>query len=87
MKIKKGVILAGIGIQMNPVLVEAEKLWEEKGAELVITSGLDGKHSLGSLHYTGYALDLLSRYFPKKENQQIRILWRQRQHQPAHPPR
>lgn len=71
MKIKEGVILAGLQIQMNPVLVESEKLWAEKGQEVVFTAGLDGIHSRKSLHPSGYALDLRTRYFPKEEHQSI----------------
>ena len=63
MKIKKGAIVAGLQIKMRPVLIEAEKLWKENGDELVITAGLDGAHSAGSLHYYGYAVDLRIRNF------------------------
>lgn len=71
MKIKSGVILAGIQIQMNPVLIEGEKLWKEHGEELVITAGLDGVHANRSLHYPGYALDFRTRYFAKNQHQLI----------------
>ena len=63
MKIKEGVNLAGIQIEMRPVLIAAEKLWKDNGQELVITAALDGMHSAGSLHYYGYAVDLRTRYF------------------------
>ena len=63
MKIKKGVVLAGLQIPMRTVLKKADRLWKQKGKELVITSGLEGTHSAGSLHYYGYALDFRTRYF------------------------
>ena len=63
MKIKEGVILNGLKIEMRPVLIEAETIWKRAGEELVITGGLDGTHSAGSLHYYGFALDLRTRYF------------------------
>jgi hypothetical protein len=63
MKTKKNVILAGLKIEMRPVLKKAEKIWKDNGEELVITAGLDGLHSAGSLHYYGYALDFRTRYF------------------------
>ena len=63
MKIKSGVILNGLNINMRKVLILADKLWAENGQELVITAGLDGAHSPGSLHYYGLALDLRTRYF------------------------
>lgn len=71
MRIKKGVILAGLQLQMNPVFIEPEKVWEKYGQEVVFTGGLDGKHSAASLHYSGYAVDLRTRYFPKDKHQTI----------------
>jgi hypothetical protein len=63
MKIKKGASLAGLQIQMRKVLIEADALWKENGQELVVTEGTGGTHSVGSLHYYGYALDLRTRDF------------------------
>jgi len=63
MKIKDGVIMAGLKLPMRKVLKEADKLWKENGEELVVTSALDGTHSAGSYHYFGYALDFRTRYF------------------------
>jgi len=48
----------GLRIQMQPVLKWADKIWPDHGHELVVTSGRDGMHSAGSLHYYGYAVDL-----------------------------
>ena len=67
MKLKKGVILAGLSKVMRPVLMYCEKLWAKHGQELVITAGLDGTHSAGSLHYYGEALDLRTRYFTEEQ--------------------
>ncbi len=63
MKIKEGVILAGLKLPMRKVLKTANKIWANHGQELVVTSGLDGTHSAGSYHYYGYAVDLRTRYF------------------------
>jgi hypothetical protein len=63
MKIKENASIQGLNIKMRPVLIWADKIWEEHGQELVITAGLDGAHSAGSLHYYGLALDLRTRYF------------------------
>jgi len=63
MKIKDGVILAGLDIKMRPALKAADVIWEALGKELVVTAGLDGEHSAGSLHYYGLALDFRTRYF------------------------
>lgn len=67
MKIKKGASLQGLQIEMRPVLIEADAIWSELGEELVITSGTDGEHSAGSLHYYGYAVDLRTRYFTQEQ--------------------
>lgn len=64
--LKPGVQLAGLQLPMRKVLINAAKLWAENGQTLVVTSGLDGTHSPGSLHYYGYALDFRSRYFSAK---------------------
>ncbi len=63
MKIKEGATIAGLDIRMRPALIAANYIWEEIGQELVITAGLDGTHSAGSLHYYGLAVDFRTRYF------------------------
>jgi len=70
MQIKDGVILAGLQLVMRKVLISADAIWNELGQELVITAGLDGAHSAGSLHYYGLAIDLRSRYFTKDEKEE-----------------
>ena len=67
MKIKDGVNIQGIKIEMRPVLVYADRIWKKYGQKLVITSGIDSEHSAGSLHYYGYALDLRTRDFKAAE--------------------
>lgn len=69
MQIKEGAIIAGLDIKMRPVLINADKIWKELGQELVITAGLDGVHSAGSLHYYGLAVDLRTRYFSEEEKE------------------
>ncbi|MBA1447075.1 MAG: hypothetical protein M3H12_04465 [Chromatiales bacterium] len=63
MKIKDGVVLAGLDPRMRLVLVVADNLWRLLGHDLVVTAGTDGTHSAGSLHYFGLAVDLRTRYF------------------------
>ena len=67
MKIKEGVKIEGLHIKMRPVLIACERIWKENGQELVVTSGLNGIHSAGSLHYYGRAVDLRTRYFDSRE--------------------
>ena len=61
MKLKKGVILAGLNVNMRTVLIHAESIWKKykgyKKSGCVVTAGLDGLHSAGSVHYYGRALD------------------------------
>jgi len=71
MKIKEGASIAGLDIKMRIALITADKLWKEYGQELVITSGLDGVHSAGSLHYYGLALDLRTNYFANADKADI----------------
>jgi len=63
MQIKEGVNIRGLNVKMRHVLRAADGIWENCGQELVVTAGLDGKHSKWSLHYYGMAVDLRSRYF------------------------
>jgi hypothetical protein len=67
MKIKEGVVLAGLQPEMRSVLIAAESIWDGHHKELVVTCGLDGTHSAGSMHYYGYALDLRTNYFTERE--------------------
>lgn len=67
MKIKEGVIMAGLQKEMRPALIAAESIWKGLGQELVVTAALDGTHSAGSLHYYGLALDFRTRYFDQYE--------------------
>ena len=71
MQIKEGVILNGLRIEMRPVLIAAEKIWKEAREELVVTGGLDGTHSAGSLHYYGLALDFRTRYFSDETAKEV----------------
>jgi hypothetical protein len=61
-RLKDGVIIAGLHIKMRPVLIAAEDVWRDLGRqEVVITSALDGCHSAASLHPYGRAVDLRTR--------------------------
>ena len=63
MKIKPGVIMAGLQLEMRFALSFANSVYSKYGQELTITSALDGVHSASSYHYYGYALDLRTRFF------------------------
>lgn len=67
MKMKDGVYLSGLKSVMLKVLDHAEKLWQENGQELVVTSTTEGRHIPTSLHPLGLAVDLRTRYFTTRE--------------------
>jgi len=77
MKIKEGASIAGLNMAMRPVLINADAIWKayDYMHGITITSGLDGTHSAGSLHYYGRAVDLRiwkiddngNQVFPKRQ--------------------
>lgn len=63
--------IAGLNIRMRPALIHAEVIAKRHGQELIITCGMEGCHSAGSLHYYGYAFDMRSRFWGKEEIQEV----------------
>ena len=55
--IKTGVSLQGLQPIMNIVIGEGREVYRNHNYPFVITSGLEGKHSVGSLHFAGLAVD------------------------------
>lgn len=62
----------GLEREMQPVLKMADRIWEEYGQELVVTSARDSLHSSGSLHYYGLAVDLRTRDFPENQKKDVK---------------
>ena len=58
MFLKKGVNIQGMSTELLFGLNVADAVYKELGYELTVTSVLDGRHSLTSLHYAGNAADL-----------------------------
>ena len=58
--IKYGVKLSGLKPEILIALLVAEKEYPSDGI-LTLTSALEGKHTISSKHYTGYAIDLRTR--------------------------
>ena len=60
MKIKEGARVFGISTEVLLAVMVANDVWKELGVSkgIVITSCLDGKHKIGSKHYTGHAIDI-----------------------------
>ncbi len=61
MKIKKGVSIKQIKPEIIIGLMVAETICAKHGVELVVTSGSEGKHGKGSLHFCGFAVDIRTR--------------------------
>lgn len=72
MKLKPGVRILGLRPELMVAVVAAESIWSKKGVEAVITSGVDGTHSKGSLHYKGLALDFRVNTLPAGTWQEVR---------------
>jgi hypothetical protein len=73
---KKGVDIKGLHLSMREVLIRASRIWYSYGKKLIVTSGIDGVHSPGSLHYYGMALDFRTKYFNIEEREKAGILLR-----------
>ena len=63
MRFKRGINPQGIRSELLLALVVADGVWSKHGQNLVITSLNDSRHSRTSLHYSGQAADLRTRYF------------------------
>ena len=55
--LKAEVSINGIEQEIVTALVIAGSIWERLNRDLVVTSVCDGRHSTGSLHYVGHAID------------------------------
>jgi len=72
MKLKPGVDMTGIKPELILGLVVADFVYSTFDVEMVVTSLLDGRHSLTSLHYAGCAADLRTRNIPEGLRKQVR---------------
>lgn len=58
MQIKPGANLNGLRAPILTALALIERVFNSLEIESVVTSGVDGKHKVGSLHYEGLAIDI-----------------------------
>lgn len=66
LRFKKGVSFRGVQPEMAIGLHALEGFFKKHGIDdLWVTSCVDGKHSQGSLHYVGYAVDIRIWEIPK----------------------
>lgn len=61
MKLKNGVLVAGVQPETLVAMMVAKDAAELHGVEFVVTSVTDGTHKEGSKHYAGRAFDMRTR--------------------------
>ena len=71
--IKQGVDVRGLQPVMWDLIYTIEPLYKEQDLVLVITAALDGKHSFGSFHYLGLAIDIRTNTLSDPEKMYERI--------------
>lgn len=59
--LKPGVRITGMRPEILLAAVAAVEVYREAGHDLTITACLDGKHTTGSLHYAGAAINIRTR--------------------------
>lgn len=70
----KNVRLIGIKPEISFIIPFLMEVFKSKNLALVITSGIEGKHSVrNSDHYKGYAIDVRSYYWILSREQQINL--------------
>lgn len=74
MRIKSGEGAARLtyAMALAVMFVIIDEVYKKYGDEAIITSGIDGKHSVGSLHYAGAALDFRTRELSSENQQKVR---------------
>ena len=58
LKFKDGVVWKDMHPRIEAALPILDEIYQDVKTECVVTSGRDGKHMEGSLHYEGKALDI-----------------------------
>jgi hypothetical protein len=69
--LKAGVRITGMRPEILLAAVAAERVYEEAGHDFTITACVNGKHSVGSLHYAGGAIDVRTRDIPPADVQKM----------------
>jgi hypothetical protein len=71
--IKPGVRITGLRPEILLAAFAAECVYREAGHGLTITACVDGKHTTGSLHYAGAAIDLRTRDLSQADVEKVRV--------------
>jgi hypothetical protein len=61
LSLKPGVRITGMRPEILLAAVAAMEVYKAAGHDLTITACVDGRHTTGSLHYAGAAIDLRAR--------------------------
>ncbi len=69
MRISRGVRLHGLRTEMIVALMVVRDVYDEH--EVILTSGIEGKHMRGSMHYQGGALDFSTSQLAPSDAKQI----------------
>ena len=69
--LKPGVRITGMRPEILLAAVAAERVYAQAGFEFTITACVDGRHSAGSLHYSGAAIDVRTRDVPADKLQKL----------------
>ena len=64
LSLKPGVRITGMRPEILLAAVAAMEVYKAAGHDITITACVDGKHTTGSLHYAGAAIDLRTRDLP-----------------------
>lgn len=72
LSIKPGVRITGIRQETAVALQIIEGAFRDAGYDCTLTCCTDGKHSIGSLHYVGCALDLRISTIPVEKRELLR---------------
>lgn len=65
LSLKQGVRVHGLSTPILIAIIVAEGVYAELGYDLVVTAGIDGKHTDHSSHYSGNAVDLRTNILPE----------------------
>lgn len=66
-----GARILGLRPEIVIGLTIANDVYREFGFDCIVTAGIDGSHSRGSIHYKGLAVDLRARHIPATEQPKI----------------
>jgi hypothetical protein len=67
MTLKSDARVHGIRPEIVLAAMVVHAIYQANGLDVVITSGIEGKHSFGSFHYAGAAMDFRTNHVPAEK--------------------